>query len=110
MLRRLAAALCLLLPLHVALAGLVAPCASGVAVHAESAPEGHGTSHHGEDSAPEPVHGKTGCLATATCSVVMIPNASVLATDMVPDDARDLSPVEAWASVTRAPELPPPRG
>lgn len=82
---------------------------SGVRVAATHDVAGHGASH-GVPSAPE--HQRLpGCAGTSMCLVVMLmPSSAAVDASVTASDPRIAVPASAWASVTRVPELPPPRG
>lgn len=115
MTHRLASLATLLFFAQLSLVGGVARCwlaATGThTTHAATASSHEG--NHGNAASHDAEKGDAlpGCTATSMCVVVMMPPiASDVASHAILEHARTVVAPTAPASITRAPELPPPRG
>jgi hypothetical protein len=113
--RHLASLFTLLFFAQLSLVGGVARCwlaaADTHATHAAAA-SGH-EGNHGDAASHDADEGDAlpGCSATSMCVMVMMPPiTSDAASDAVPEHARIAAAPISPASITQAPELPPPRG
>ncbi len=106
--RMLSGAAALLLFVQLSLSGVVMPCGTPVNASAAGHQEGHGghapAPSPGDDS-PAPSH----CLTVAPCSVVMVGVADGPSWEAPMVKAHIAADRALWSSVSKAPELPPPR-
>jgi hypothetical protein len=116
--RHVATALSLLLLGQLALFGASPLCRAGTAGAGDvamAAALAHGSHGPTAPDAPETPHerehgGATDCAATSMCAVVMLaPAVEGAGVDGVTPASRIPGAVLRWTSVSRAPDLPPPR-